>query len=112
MDIERIREISAYWEQVRAQYTAFESGLPHPHPKYTYTKCPVQFTNPKAQARSLGPKSVGGCCKTYADVNQMFGDIKGDAIVQSGGDMALTMVLRIINDQVKIQKQMWPSLTV
>jgi pyruvate carboxylase len=30
LDIEKVREISDYWEQVRAQYVAFESGLAAP----------------------------------------------------------------------------------
>ena len=36
-----VRDISDYWEQVRAQYVAFESGLAAPTQKSTYTKCPA-----------------------------------------------------------------------
>ena len=65
LDIERIREISAYWEQVRAQYTAFESGLAAPASEVYLHEMPGgQFTNLKAQARSLGlEERWGGCCK-------------------------------------------------
>ena len=48
LDIERIREISAYWEQVRAQYTAFESGLAAPASEVYLHEMPGgQFTNLK-----------------------------------------------------------------
>ncbi len=53
-----------------------------------------QFTNLKEQARSLGLESAGTKWRaTYADVNQMFGDIvKVTPSSKVVGDMALTMV--------------------
>ena len=102
LDIERIREISAYWEQVRAQYTAFESGLSAPASEVYLHEMPGgQFTNLKAQARSLGlEERWSDIAKTYADVNQMFGDIvKVTPSSKVVGDMALMMVSQGITRQ-------------
>ena len=95
LPIERIREISNYWEQVRAQYVAFESGLQAPASEVYLHEMPGgQFTNLKAQARSLGlEEKWPEVARTYADVNQMFGDIvKVTPSSKVVGDMALMMV--------------------
>ncbi|WP_306152608.1 pyruvate carboxylase [Roseovarius sp. MMSF_3281] len=95
LDIERIREVSNYWEHVRAQYVAFESGLQAPASEVYLHEMPGgQFTNLKAQARSLGLEDRWPeVAKTYADVNQMFGDIvKVTPSSKVVGDMALMMV--------------------
>jgi len=95
LDIGNIREISEYWEQVRAQYAAFESGLQAPASEVYLHEMPGgQFTNLKAQARSLGlEERWHEVAQTYADVNQMFGDIvKVTPSSKVVGDMALMMV--------------------
>ncbi len=95
LDIGAIREISNYWEQVRAHYTAFESGLQAPASEVYLHEMPGgQFTNLKAQARSLGlEERWHEVAQTYADVNQMFGDIvKVTPSSKVVGDMALMMV--------------------
>lgn len=95
LDIEKIREISNYWETVRHQYTAFESGLASPASEVYLHEMPGgQFTNLKAQARSLGlEERWSEVAQTYADVNQMFGDIvKVTPSSKVVGDMALMMV--------------------
>jgi pyruvate carboxylase len=95
LDIAAIREISDYWEQVRAQYVAFESGLQAPASEVYLHEMPGgQFTNLKAQARSLGLEDRWHeVAQTYADVNQMFGDIvKVTPSSKVVGDMALMMV--------------------
>ncbi|MFN3664468.1 pyruvate carboxylase, partial [Yoonia sp.] len=95
LDIAAIREISNYWEQVRAHYTAFESGLQAPASEVYLHEMPGgQFTNLKAQARSLGlEERWHEVAQTYADVNQMFGDIvKVTPSSKVVGDMALMMV--------------------
>ena len=95
LDIEAIREISDYWEGVRAQYTAFESGLAAPASEVYLHEMPGgQFTNLKAQARSLGlEEKWPQVAQSYADVNQMFGDIvKVTPSSKVVGDMALMMV--------------------
>ncbi|MCF6445213.1 pyruvate carboxylase [Nereida sp. MMG025] len=95
LDIAAIREISDYFEAVRAQYAAFESGLQAPASEVYLHEMPGgQFTNLKAQARSLGLEDRWHeVAQTYADVNQMFGDIvKVTPSSKVVGDMALMMV--------------------
>ncbi len=90
-----IRQISNYWEAVRGQYAAFESGIPAPASEVYLHEMPGgQFTNLKAQARSLGlEERWHEVAQTYADVNQMFGDIvKVTPSSKVVGDMALMMV--------------------
>ncbi len=95
LDIAAIREISNYWEHVRAQYSAFESGIPAPASEVYLHEMPGgQFTNLKAQARSLGlEERLPEVAQAYADANQMFGDIvKVTPSSKVVGDMALMMV--------------------
>ncbi|MGV8984894.1 MAG: pyruvate carboxylase [Cypionkella sp.] len=95
LDIAAIREISNYWEAVRGQYAAFESGLPAPASEVYLHEMPGgQFTNLKAQARSLGlEERWHEVAQAYADANQMFGDIvKVTPSSKVVGDMALMMV--------------------
>ncbi len=95
LDITAIREISDYWEMVRAQYTAFETGLQAPSSEVYLHEMPGgQFTNLKAQAQSLGLEDRWPeIARTYADVNKMFGDIvKVTPSSKVVGDMALMMV--------------------
>ena len=95
LDVKAIQNLSSYWEQVRAQYVAFESGLTSPASEVYLHEMPGgQFTNLKAQARSLGlEEKWSEVAHTYAEVNQMFGDIvKVTPSSKVVGDMALMMV--------------------
>ena len=95
ISIDRVREISDYWEAVRVQYTAFEAGLMAPASEVYLHEMPGgQFTNLKAQARSLGlEERWHEVARAYADVNQIFGDIvKVTPSSKVVGDMALMMV--------------------
>ena len=95
LDIGAVREISDYWDAVRAHYAAFESGMQAPSSEVYLHEMPGgQFTNLKAQARSLGLEDRWHeVAQTYADVNQMFGDIvKVTPSSKVVGDMALMMV--------------------
>ncbi len=95
LDPEWIRRISFYWEAVRTQYAAFESDLKGPASEVYLHEMPGgQFTNLKEQARSLGLETRWHeVAQTYADVNQMFGDIvKVTPSSKVVGDMALMMV--------------------
>ena len=95
LDPEWIRRISFYWEAVRAQYVAFESDLKGPASEVYLHEMPGgQFTNLKEQARSLGLETRWHeVAQTYADANQMFGDIvKVTPSSKVVGDMALMMV--------------------
>ncbi|MDA5093834.1 pyruvate carboxylase [Aliiroseovarius sp. KMU-50] len=105
LSIEAIREINDYWEHVRGQYVAFESGLASPASEVYLHEMPGgQFTNLKAQARSLGlEERWPEVAQSYADVNQMFGDIvKVTPSSKVVGDMALMMVSQnLTRDEVE-----------
>ncbi|WP_227284703.1 pyruvate carboxylase [Boseongicola sp. H5] len=95
LDIGSVREISDYWESVRGHYAAFESGMQAPASEVYLHEMPGgQFTNLKAQARSLGlEERWHEVAQMYADVNRMFGDIvKVTPSSKVVGDMALMMV--------------------
>ncbi|MDT0683350.1 pyruvate carboxylase [Roseicyclus sp. F158] len=95
LDIGAVREISNYWEHVRNHYAAFESGMQAPSSEVYLHEMPGgQFTNLKAQARSVGlEERWHEVAQTYADVNRMFGDIvKVTPSSKVVGDMALMMV--------------------
>ncbi len=105
LSVEAIREISDYWEAVRGQYAAFESGMAAPASEVYLHEMPGgQFTNLKAQARSLGlEERWHEVARAYAEVNQMFGDIvKVTPSSKVVGDMALMMVAQgITREQVE-----------
>jgi pyruvate carboxylase len=95
LDIGAIRAISNYWERVRENYAAFESGLQSPASEVYLHEMPGgQFTNLKSQARSMGLEDRWHeVAQAYADVNRMFGDIvKVTPSSKVVGDMALMMV--------------------
>ncbi len=105
LDIKTVRQISDYWEAVRGQYAAFESGMQAPASEVYLHEMPGgQFTNLKAQARSVGlEERWHEVAQTYADVNQMFGDIvKVTPSSKVVGDMALMMVSQgLTRDEVE-----------
>ena len=95
LDLGAVREISNYWERVRDLYCAFEAGSRAPASEVYLHEMPGgQFTNLKAQARSLGlEERWHEIAQAYADVNAMFGDIvKVTPSSKVVGDMALMMV--------------------
>ena len=95
LSIDAVREMSDYWEEVRNHYAAFETGMQAPSSEVYLHEMPGgQFTNLKAQAASLGLEDRWpDVARTYADVNQMFGDIvKVTPSSKVVGDMALMMV--------------------
>ncbi len=95
LDIEAIREVSDYWQNVRKSYAAFEIGVTAPASEVYLHEMPGgQFTNLRAQADSMG---LGDrwheVAKAYAKANLMFGDIvKVTPSSKVVGDMALMMV--------------------
>jgi pyruvate carboxylase len=105
LDMTAVREISDYWEEVRHQYAAFETGMQAPSSEVYLHEMPGgQFTNLKAQASSLGlDDRWPEVARTYRDVNQMFGDIvKVTPSSKVVGDMALMMVSQgLTRDQVE-----------
>ncbi len=96
IDPDRLRTISAYWEQVRRLYAAFESDVRAGASEvYVHGMPGGQYTNLREQARALGIDATRWpeVSATYADVNAMFGDIiKVTPTSKAVGDMALLMV--------------------
>lgn len=80
---------------MRETYSVFEAGVSFPASEVYLHEMPGgQFTNLRAQAASLGlAERWPEIARTYADVNQMFGDIvKVTPSSKVVGDMALMMV--------------------
>ncbi len=96
IDPDKLRVLSAYWEQVRRLYTAFESDIRSGASEvYVHGMPGGQYTNLREQARALGIDSAHWprVARAYAEVNQLFGDIvKVTPSSKVVGDMALLMV--------------------
>ncbi len=95
LDEASIRTLSDYWEEVRAQYAAFESDVRSGASEVYLHEMPGgQFTNLKEQAAALGiARRWHEVARAYADVNAAFGDIvKVTPSSKVVGDMALLMV--------------------
>jgi pyruvate carboxylase len=96
IDLDHLRLLSSYWEQVRRCYSAFESDLRSGASEvYVHGMPGGQFTNLREQARSLGIDEIRWpeVARAYAKVNEMFGDIiKVTPTSKVVGDMALMMV--------------------
>jgi pyruvate carboxylase len=97
LDLRALDELSDYWENVRIAYAAFDTA-----PKtgsaevYLHEMPGGQYTNLKEQAASMG---IGHrwpeISRTYAEVNQLFGDIvKVTPSSKVVGDMALFLFSR------------------
>ncbi len=97
LDLDTLNEFSDYWEQVREFYAPFDTA-----PKagsaevYLHEMPGGQFTNLKEQAAAMG---LGNrwpeIARTYAEVNQLFGDIvKVTPSSKVVGDMALFLFTR------------------
>lgn len=102
LDPAAIRELSFYWEGVRAQYAAFESDLRSGASEVYLHEMPGgQFTNLKEQARSLGLDTRWHeVARAYHDANLLFGDIvKVTPSSKVVGDMALMMVAQDLSPQ-------------
>jgi len=96
IDPASLRTISAYWEQVRRHYGAFESDMRAGASEvYVHGMPGGQYTNLREQARALGIAEARWpeVAATYADVNALFGDIvKVTPTSKVVGDLALLMV--------------------
>jgi pyruvate carboxylase len=96
IDPANLRMISAYWEQVRRHYGAFESDMRAGASEvYVHGMPGGQYTNLREQARALGIAEARWpeVAATYADVNALFGDIvKVTPTSKVVGDLALLMV--------------------
>ncbi|MBI3821710.1 MAG: pyruvate carboxylase, partial [Planctomycetes bacterium] len=95
MDFESLHATARYWEGVRHYYLPFESTqLASSAEVYRHEMPGGQYTNLYQQAQALGIESRWAeCCRMYAEVNHMFGDIvKVTPTSKVVGDMALFMV--------------------
>jgi pyruvate carboxylase len=95
LNFDLLQETANYWEGVRRLYRPFESGQMAPSAEvYRHEMPGGQYTNLQQQAASLGlADRWHEVCRTYAEVNQMFGDIiKVTPTSKVVGDMALFMV--------------------
>jgi pyruvate carboxylase len=95
LDGDAIQEAADYWQAVRKLYAPFETGQLAPTADVYVNEMPGgQYTNLYAQAAALGlADRWREVCRTYAEVNRMFGDIiKVTPTSKVVGDMALFMV--------------------
>ncbi len=92
---EALRNIDTYWEEVRTLYAGFESEFRSGTADVYKHEIPGgQYTNLRQQARSMGiDRRWPEVSKTYAQVNQLFGDIvKVTPTSKVVGDMTLMMI--------------------
>ena len=97
LDLDALNKFSDYWEQVREYYRPFDTA-----PKtgsaevYLHEMPGGQYTNLKEQAASMGvAHRWPEIARTYAEVNQLFGDIiKVTPSSKVVGDMALFLFSR------------------
>ncbi len=99
---EALRNIDTYWEEVRTLYAGFESEFRSGTADVYNHEIPGgQYTNLRQQARSMGiDRRWPEVSKTYAQVNQLFGDIvKVTPTSKVVGDMTLMMITSNITPQ-------------
>ena len=97
LDLDTLNEFSDYWEHVRTFYKPFDTSPPFGSAEVYLHEMPGgQFTNLKEQANSMG---IGHrwpeIARTYADVNQLFGDIvKVTPSSKVVGDLTMFLITR------------------
>ncbi|MEO0034313.1 MAG: hypothetical protein RLZZ501_336 [Pseudomonadota bacterium] len=95
LDHTALNDLSRYWEGVRTLYAPFEADIRSGTADvYRHEMPGGQYTNLRAQARSLGVEQHWDwVAQAYADVNLLFGDVvKVTPTSKVVGDMALMMV--------------------
>lgn len=95
LDIETLNEISDYWEEILAHYEPFYSAPRSGTAEVYLHEMPGgQYTNLKEQANAMGlGHRWQEIAHTYADVNQLFGDIvKVTPSSKVVGDMTMLLV--------------------
>jgi len=97
LDLDVLNELSDYWEQVRPVYAPFDTAPRSGSAEVYLHEMPGgQYTNLKEQAASMGVSHRWPeIARTYAEVNQLFGDIvKVTPSSKVVGDMALFLFSR------------------
>jgi len=95
--LDALNEFADYWEQVRAYYAPFDTAPKSGSAEVYLHEMPGgQFTNLKEQAASMGlAHRWPEIARTYAEVNQLFGDIvKVTPSSKVVGDMTMFLVTR------------------
>ncbi len=108
LDLDALNEISDYWEQVLTFYKPFDSAPRSGTAEvYEHEMPGGQYTNLREQANAMGlGHRWREIARTYADVNQLFGDIiKVTPSSKVVGDMCMFLVTRGIkaSDVTKIK---------
>jgi len=119
LDIDSLNEISDYWEDVLAFYKPFDSAPRAGTAEvYEHEMPGGQYTNLREQANAMGlGHRWREIARTYADVNQLFGDIvKVTPSSKVVGDMAMFLITRGIKtaDVAKIKPGSidWPESVI
>ena len=97
LDLQALNEFSDYWEQVRPTYAPFDTAPKSGSAEVYLHEMPGgQYTNLKEQAASMGlANRWPEIARTYAEVNQLFGDIvKVTPSSKVVGDMTMFLITR------------------
>jgi pyruvate carboxylase len=97
LDLDALNEYADYWEHVRGFYAPFDSSPRAGSAEVYLHEMPGgQFTNLKEQAASMGlARRWPEIARTYAEVNQLFGDIvKVTPSSKVVGDMTMFLITR------------------
>jgi pyruvate carboxylase len=97
LDLEALNEFSNYWEQVCKYYAPFDTAPRSGSAEVYLHEMPGgQYTNLKEQAANLGlSQRWPEIARTYAEVNQLFGDIvKVTPSSKVVGDLAMFLITR------------------
>ena len=97
LDLDALNDYADYWEHVRQFYSPFDTSPRAGSAEvYMHEMSGGQFTNLKEQAASMGlGHRWPEIARTYADVNQLFGDIvKVTPSSKVVGDMTMFLITR------------------
>ncbi|SCU78090.1 LADA_0A03774g1_1 [Lachancea dasiensis] len=105
VDVSLVRELDAYWAQMRLLYSCFEADIKGPDPEVYQHEIPGgQLTNLLFQAQQLGlGEKWAETKKAYREANYLLGDlVKVTPTSKVVGDLAQFMVSnKLTSDDVK-----------
>lgn len=107
LDLDRLQELTNYWEDVRKRYSSFEGGITNNNTDiYRYEIPGGQYTNLKPQVVSLGlGDRFDEVKENYRKVNEMVGDIvKVTPSSKMVGDMAIFMTQNQLTPENIVEK--------
>ncbi len=107
MDLERLQQLSDYWEDVRKRYDSFEAGIQSSSTDiYRYEIPGGQYSNLKPQVESLGlGNRFTEVKENYRKVNEMLGDIvKVTPSSKMVGDLAIFMTQNNLTPETIVEK--------